>query len=193
MRLVVGLGNPGPRYTHTRHNIGALVVARASERWAIPLTRAEAAWWGKGNLDSQDVVLAAPVAWMNRSGPVVNALLMHHVASPADVIVVHDDLDLPLGRLRIKRTGGAGGHNGVLSIVSALETRHFWRLKIGIGRPAPHENPAEYVLCPFSQDELSSLDQILDRAAEALACFVVEGSESAMNRYNVRTETSAED
>ncbi len=187
MRLVVGLGNPGPRYTFTRHNIGALALERAAERWAIPWAKAAHVRWGQGRLGAADVLLARPVAWMNASGPVVKALLDYHGASLQDLVVVHDDLDLELGRLRIKRDGGAGGHNGVLSLLTALGSEQFCRLKIGIGSPVPDEDPADYVLSPFPQDLLPRVDAVLDRAASALECLLVEGVEAAMNRFNVRT------
>lgn len=186
MRLVVGLGNPGAQYTFTRHNIGALVLAKAADRWAVSWSKDDHARWGSGRLGLVAVIVATPLVWMNQSGPVVQALLDHHGISPQDLVVVHDDLDLPLGRLRIKRSGGAGGHKGILSIIDALATQEFCRLKIGIGIPTPGEDPADYVLSPFSRDELARVETILERAAEALECLLTEGLDAAMNRFNVR-------
>ena len=130
--------------------------------------------------------MAAPLAWMNQTGPAVKALLEEWALTPQDLIVVHDDLDLDLGRLRIKSGGGAGGHNGILSILTALDTNEFCRLKIGIGRPAPGEEAAEYVLAPFTPEEAAVLDEVLGQAVQALESLVTEGVAAAMNRFNVR-------
>ncbi len=187
MRLVVGLGNPVARYTFTPHNIGALTLDRAAEQWAIPWNQAPDGRWGRGRLGAVEVILATSFAWMNESGPVVKALLEHHGASPQDLVVVYDDLDLELGRIRIKRDGGAGGHKGILSLLTALGTDQFFRLKIGIGNPGPGEDPTDYVLSPFPQDLLPRIDAVLERAVSALDCLLVEGVDAAMNRFNVRT------
>lgn len=137
-----------------------------------------------------DIILALPLAWMNQTGPAVKVLLDEAALAPGDLVIVHDDLDLEPGRLRVKRNGGTGGHNGILSILTTLETDQFDRLKIGIGRPAPGGEPAEYVLSPFMSDELASIESAVDQAIVALECLVTEGVETAMNRFNVRpTET----
>ena len=139
-----------------------------------------------GRVGTCDVVLATPIEWMNRTGPIVKALVDEWAVPSQDLIVIHDDLDLELGRLRIKRNGGAGGHNGILSVTSALETNAFHRLKLGIGRPAPGMDPADYVLDPFAASEAEALDQMLGQAILALECFVTDGPATAMNRFNVR-------
>jgi PTH1 family peptidyl-tRNA hydrolase len=133
-----------------------------------------------------EVALAIPQTWMNQSGAAVAELLARLGCAPRDLVVVHDDLDMEPGRLRIKRDGGAGGHNGLLSILAELNTDQFSRLKIGIGRPAPGVDPADYVLELFTQDETAVIDVAMDRAVEALQCLVVEGPDAAMNRYHVR-------
>lgn len=184
MRLIVGLGNPGGEYALTRHNIGVRAVERASARWSIPLSLREAVRRGSGQLGAVEVTLAAPLTWMNQSGPAVKGLLDALALLPPDLIVVHDDLDLPLGRLRIKRRGGAGGHNGILSLFTFLGTDEFPRLKFGVGRPAPGQDPAEYVLSPFSAEELAAVEAAMDRAVDALHCVLVEGLDAAMNRFN---------
>lgn len=135
-------------------------------------------------LGTAEVTLAAPLAWMNQSGPVVKDLLDALALSPSDLIVIHDDLDLPLGRLRIKQRGGPGGHNGILSLLTVLNTDEFPRLKFGIGRPASDQDPAEYVLSPFATEEAAAVEAAMDRAVEALHCMVVDGLPTAMNRYN---------
>lgn len=190
MRLIVGLGNPGARYAPTRHNVGWRVLERAAARWRIHLAGGTPgclpALWGRGRVGEAEVALGAPLAWMNETGPVVKALLEEWALTPPDLIVVHDDLDLDLGRLRIKQAGGAGGHNGIFSLLSALDTSEFCRLKIGIGRPAPGEDAAEYVLAPFAPEEEAVLDGVLDQAVLALESLVTEGVAAAMNRFNVR-------
>lgn len=186
MRLLVGLGNPGKTYARTRHNVGMWVVERAAVRWSIPLFPRGVGQRGSGRLGSENVELAGLLDWMNLSGPPVKGLLRELQLTPDDLIVVHDDLDLELGRLRIKQTGGAGGHNGVKSIMEALGTPRFVRLKIGIGRPSPGQDSAEYVLEPFSKDDWHVLDPCLDRAVNALECLITRGTAAAMNRFNVR-------
>lgn len=189
MRLVVGLGNPGAQYALTRHNIGALALAKAADQWAISWSNGDHVRWGRGRVGCADVIVALPLAWMNQSGLVVRSLIDHHAVSSEDLVVVHDDLDLPLGRLRLKQNGGAGGHNGVLSIITALATQEFCRVKIGIGHPGPGEDPADYVLSPFPRDELEKVESMLERAVQALECLLLEGIEAAMNHFNVRQES----
>lgn len=188
MRLIVGLGNPGERYARTRHNVGHQALDRAAVRWKVAFKPRRGARLGHGQIGPSDarqgVALAAPLAWMNQAGPAVKVLLEELALSAQDLIVVHDDLDLPLGRLRIKRRGGSGGHNGILSIISALETEAFCRLKLGIGRPGSGVEPADYVLSPFSPEEALRLDTVLDHTVQALECLVVEGIAVAMNRFN---------
>jgi PTH1 family peptidyl-tRNA hydrolase len=193
LRLIVGLGNPGERYAVTRHNIGARLLERAAVRWSIDLRLKQSARSGRGRVGSADVVLYASLTWMNQTGPAVKALLAELALSPEDLVIVHDDLDLELGRLRIKRNGGSGGHNGILSILTALETNEFCRLKIGIGRPALGQDAEEYVLLPFGPEEITLLDESLDRAVLALECLVAEGVTVAMNRFNVRLQGEQEE
>jgi len=197
LRLIVGLGNPGGRYAATRHNVGWLALDRAAARWAVHIEATAparlSARWGRGQVKSAEVALATPLAWMNQTGPAVKALLEEWALTPQDLIVVHDDLDLDLGRLRIKSGGGAGGHNGILSILTALDTNEFCRLKIGIGRPAPGEEAADYVLAPFTREEAAVLDEVLDQGVLALESLVTEGVAMAMNRFNVRPRDTEEE
>ncbi|MGH7236885.1 MAG: aminoacyl-tRNA hydrolase [Nitrospiraceae bacterium] len=192
MRLIVGLGNPDERYALTRHNIGVRVLELAAARWSVNLGPAGRARSGKGRVGSVEVRLSAPLTWMNETGPAVKALLEELTLSPRDLVVIHDDLDLELGRLRIKRNGGSGGHNGILSILTALETDEFCRLKVGVGRPAPGEDPAEFVLSPFLREETPRIEAGLERAVAALDVLVADGVESAMNRFNMRDEPKSE-
>lgn len=186
MRLIVGLGNPGARYAATRHNIGTSVLLRAAEAWAFKWRQADDRRVGRGRVGGVEVLLGIDLAWMNHSGPAVKALLEEAGLSPEDLVVVHDDLDLPLGRIRIKQRGGAGGHRGVLSILAALESDEFCRLKVGIGSSPPEQDPANYVLSPLSPDELKTLDVTLERCVSALETLITEGVEAAMNRFNPR-------
>jgi peptidyl-tRNA hydrolase, PTH1 family len=189
LRVIVGLGNPGDRYARTRHNIGARVIERASAQWSIPLKTVGSARLGTGLVGPSDrqveVTLATPHTWMNQSGTAVSELLARSGCGSRDLTVVHDDLDMEPGRLRLKRSGGAGGHNGVSSIIAELNSDQFCRLKLGIGRPAPGEDPADYVLEPFTQDEATVLEASVEQAVQALECLMVEGIDAAMNKFNV--------
>ncbi len=188
MRLIVGLGNPGVRYAVTRHNVGASVLLKAAERWSFRWRPSGDARWGRGRVGDVEVLLAIDLAWMNQSGPAVKALLEQAGSSGEDLVVVHDDLDLPLGRIRIKQHGGAGGHRGVLSILTSIESDAFCRLKVGIGSSPPEQDPADYVLSSFFPDELQVLDATLERCVSALESLLTEGVEAAMNRFNVKEQ-----
>lgn len=193
MRLIVGLGNPGIAYAKTRHNVGMRVVERAAVRWSIRLATRGTTQRGSGRLGSEVLELAGTLDWMNVTGPPLKGLLREFKLTADDLIVIHDDLDLEPGRLRIKQAGGDGGHNGIKSIIEALDTQQFVRLKIGIGRPAPHRDSADYVLEPFTNDELEVLTPCLDRAVDALECLIHRGTITAMNQFNVREKPTEED
>ena len=180
----MGLGNPGRTYQHTRHNLGWKVLEHAAYRWGIPLTRQGQALQGQGTVCESSVLLALPLTWMNQTGEVVHSLLQDRNLTSSNLILVYDDLDLPLGVLRIKTQGGPGGHNGLRSVLFSLETEHFCRLKLGIGRPPDQEDPADYVLAPFSADESALLNARLPSAVDALECIVDEGIPAAMNRFH---------
>jgi PTH1 family peptidyl-tRNA hydrolase len=186
VRLILGLGNPGKAYAQTRHNIGVWVVERAAARWSLRLIPRGTAQRGSGRLGSELIELAGTLDWMNVSGPPLKGLLREFKLTAEDLVVIHDDLDLEPGRLRIKQAGGDGGHNGIKSIVEALGTTQFLRLKIGIGRPAPGQDSAEYVLERFTDDERRVLEPCLERAVDALECLIHRGTSVAMNQFNVR-------
>ncbi|MHB8070131.1 MAG: aminoacyl-tRNA hydrolase [Desulfobaccales bacterium] len=183
--LVVGLGNPGPQYAWTRHNLGFLVVAALAEHWRLPLSRSTLdANWGQGRVGGETVVLAQPATFMNLSGRAVTRLLAYFKFGPAALVVVHDDLDVPFGRLKVVERGGPGGHKGVLSIINALDTEEFIRVKLGIGRP-PAEMPTEnYVLSHFSREEEEAVAGLVERGAGAVDCLVREGLHAAQNRFH---------
>ncbi|MDD5643382.1 MAG: aminoacyl-tRNA hydrolase, partial [Syntrophales bacterium] len=178
--LVVGLGNPGPQYAWTRHNLGFMVTAALAEDWGIPLTRSTlGATWGQGRVGGKTVVLAQPATYMNLSGRAVTRLLAYFKLTPATLVVVHDDLDVPLGRLKIVERGGPGGHRGVLSIINALDTEEFLRVKLGIGRPPPKMPGENFVLSPFAREEEETVAALVERAAQAVDCLVREGLKAA--------------
>jgi len=184
--LVVGLGNPGPRYEATRHNMGFLVVDQLASRCS------DAARWrqtcgsftAEGRVGVGSVLLAKPQTFMNRSGEALRQLVASTGLSPDQMVVVHDDLDLPFGRLRIRTGGGAGGHKGIRSAVECLGTGDFLRLKVGIGRPEVPGEVVEFVLSPFRSEEQSALPELLCRAADAVESVIVEGPSRAMNRFH---------
>jgi PTH1 family peptidyl-tRNA hydrolase len=183
MWVIVGLGNPGAEHAQTRHNAGFLVVDALARRWNIALRRTGAALRsGRGCVGSQPVTLAEPQTFMNCSG-VALAQLPREVDDT--VVVVYDDLDLPVGQLRIRRGGGSGGHRGVASIVEQIGPACA-RLRVGIGRPPVGLDPADYVLAPLSAAELNALRASVERAADAVECLVSDGLKTAMNRFNGR-------
>jgi len=193
LRLIVGLGNPGASYAQTRHNAGMWALERAAVRWSIRLTKKGTALRGSGRLGSQSIELAGTLDFMNVTGPPLKGLLRELQLTPDDLILVHDDLDLEPGRLRIKLAGGHGGHNGIKSIVEALGTSQFVRLKIGIGRPAPRQDSADYVLEPVTKEELEVIEPCLERAVDALEVLLHRGVAVAMNQFNVRERETAEE
>lgn len=186
MRLIVGLGNPGAAYAQTRHNVGMWVIERAAARWSIRLAKRGMAHRGSGRLGSELFELAGTLDWMNITGPPLKGLLREFSVTADDLILVHDDLDLDLGRLRIKQAGGHGGHNGIKSVIDAIGTAQVVRVKIGIGRPAPHQDSADYVLQAFTREEIEVLNPCLDLAVDALECLIHQGVSAAMNQFNVR-------
>lgn len=183
--LIVGLGNPGTRYAATRHNAGFLVVDLLAERMGARFkshrNRCEIV---EGRLGAAAVVLAKPMSFMNDSGgPVVNAARFFKVPL-GRIAVVHDDLDLPFGSLRLRRGGGAGGHNGLRSTSSALGSQDYARVRFGIGRPPGRQDPADYVLREFAMSERKELSYLIDRAADAAEMLVADGLEAAQNAYH---------
>lgn len=186
MRLIVGLGNPGADYAQTLHNAGCWVIERAAARWGIKLHRRGVSLVGSGRLGSELVELAGCLDWMNVSGPPLKGLLRKFELSPDHLILIHDDLDLEPGRLRIKQAGGHGGHKGIKSVVDALGTPQFVRLKIGIGRPAPGQDAADYVLEAVNRETRNQIEPCLERAVDALECLIHRGVSVAMNQFNTR-------
>lgn len=185
MKLIVGLGNPGSRHERTRHNLGFLVIDRLAAQNRIELGKMFCdALVGEGLLENERVVLAKPQTYMNRSGESVAALGREYGIGPEELIVINDDLDLPFGRIRIRPSGSAGGHRGLVSIMEKLAGAQFHRVRIGIGRPPEGLESADYVLEPFNAAESEGLDEIVARSAESVSCLVRDGVERAMASYN---------
>ena len=186
--LVVGLGNPGPAYRGNRHNVGFLVLdllaERVGGRFSKHKARADVVEGRLGLPPAPRVVLAEPRSYMNEAGGPVAGLCGFYKVPVEQLVVVHDELDLPYGTLRLKRGGGDNGHNGLRSITRSLGSREYLRVRFGIGRPPGRMDPADYVLRDFSAAERKDLDFHLDRAADAVETLVRDGLESAQNRYN---------
>jgi PTH1 family peptidyl-tRNA hydrolase len=183
--LIVGLGNPGAQYRHNRHNVGFMLADRLAERLGVKFTRLESkALVTKGEYLGRRVVLAKPHTFMNLSGQPVGALSRFYKVPVENLLVAYDDVDLPLGTLRMRPGGGSAGQKGMTSIIERLGTQEFPRLRLGIGRPPGRMEAADYVLQDFSAGEMELLKLTLDRAAEAALVFVAEGLEAAMNKYN---------
>ena len=185
MKLVVGLGNPGKKYERTRHNIGFLIIDHIASQNEIKVSTSRCnALVGEWSSRGDKIVFAKPQTYMNRSGESVKALMRWFHATPDDVVVVYDDLDLPFGRIRIRAKGSAGGHRGVASIMESLAGAPFCRVRVGIGRPPTGMDPADYVLEPFSAQEIAELDDVVSRAVQALMCLLQEGNQRAMAQFN---------
>jgi len=185
VKIIAGLGNPGVQYEWTRHNVGFRVVDRLAETYHLNLSRRGfSSHYATGWIDSEKVIVLKPMTFMNRSGEAVQKVLSFFDTEMEDLIVIHDDLDLPFGALRFKRMGGDGGHQGVRSIIESIGGNTFPRLKVGIGRPPRGIEAAQYVLNPFDAIERSQLDKVLSESMEALALLLREGVSAAMNRYH---------
>ena len=189
--LVVGLGNPGPGYAGNRHNVGAMVLdelaARAGTRLSPGKGARARALSGEGRLAGRRVVLARPTTYMNESGGPVRGLLDYHHLPVADLVVVHDELDIPFAAVRLKRGGGEGGHNGLRSISRATGTRDYLRVRVGIGRPPGRQDPADFVLRDFSATERKELDLLVADAADAAELLLERGLDAAQNLVHPRT------
>jgi PTH1 family peptidyl-tRNA hydrolase len=185
LRLVVGLGNPGKTYSKTRHNAGFMVVDKISDDFSIALEKRKFdARFGIGVVNDVKIVLAKPMAYMNRSGPQIQKIAGYFRILCEDILVVHDDIDLVFGRLKIKEKGGDGGHRGVRSIIDAFGGGDFTRLRIGVGRPDAERGASDYVLGKFSLEESKVLSQIITTAKDAIVTILCKGTKEGMNRFN---------
>ena len=193
MKLIVGLGNPGREYAHNHHNIGFMCLNHLARAHGIPLDKKQGqARTGSGNIAGNKVVLARPQTYMNLSGESVSRLINKFKVSPEDLLVIHDDLDLPLGKIRLRHGGGSGGHKGIDSIISCLGNRDFYRIRVGIGRPDTVNGSLQdggteiidYVLSDFTPDEKKIITKVIPEVTEAILCLLNEGLTAAMNKYN---------
>lgn len=183
--LIVGLGNPGRQYAGNRHNVGFMVVSRLAEKLGETFKRVESnALVVKANHRGMRLILAKPQTYMNGSGNAVRSLLRFYKIPPQQLLVVFDDVDLPLEMLRLRAEGGSGGQKGMQSIIEQLDSEAFPRLRVGIGRPPGRMEAADYVLQNFSKSEQELLELTLNRAVEAILTFVTDGLDKAMNLYN---------
>lgn len=187
MKLIVGLGNPGVKYAATRHNIGFMVAERLAAASGIALKKkGHQGLYGVGKIAGCETLILLPQTFMNRSGVSVNSALKSLGAQPGDLVVVHDEIDLPFGQVRIKAGGGHGGHNGIRSICDAIGSRDFVRIRVGVGRPPGEGDVSGYVLGPFGAAEKKCLDDVLDGSTEAIIALLVKGEQAAMNDFNNR-------
>jgi len=186
MWLIVGLGNPGKRYQETRHNIGFMVLEALADRYNIPLKPDRfQSITGQGSIEDQPVVLVLPQTYMNLSGQAVAPLSERHQVTPSNILVIHDELDLPFGLLRLKKGGGDGGHRGIRSISGELENKNYLRLRFGIDRPDdPQEEIVDFVLDPFSETEQQVLSEYITRGVKLIRDCCIEGVGPAMNLWH---------
>ena len=189
--LVVGLGNPGSSYAGNRHNVGAMVLDELAARAGVKLSPGKGkrarTLIGEGRLAGRRVVLARPTAYMNESGGPVRGLLDYHSIPPTDLVVLHDELDIPFASVRLKRGGGEGGHNGLRSITRSTGTKDYLRVRVGIGRPPGRQDPADFVLKDFSATERKELELLVAEAADATEELLAQGLEAAQNVVHPRT------
>ena len=191
MKVIVGLGNPGPKYGLTKHNVGFMLVNALAEKLGI----SETEWKDKfealvaeTRIGTEKVLLVKPMTYMNDSGRAVGPLLSWYKLEPEDLVVVHDDMDIPAGTIRIRKKGSAGGHNGIKSLLAHVGDEHFTRVRIGIGRPLPGWSVIDHVLAPFPSEDVPKIREAIEYLLPAVETIVTEGTDLAMNKYNPRKQ-----
>lgn len=185
VKIIAGLGNPGAQYARTRHNLGFEVVDELARRLSVRLDREKhQGKFAEAVYERQKLLLVEPMTFMNRSGDCLAALARNKVQSPADILVVVDEVNLPLGRIRLRAEGSAGGHNGLKSIVERLGTQDFPRLRMGVGDSRAAGDLSEHVLGKFRPEEFASVREMIERSVDAVLCWVSEGLGPAMTRFN---------
>jgi PTH1 family peptidyl-tRNA hydrolase len=183
--VIIGLGNPGRRYAKTRHNVGFFFIKRLARRWEVKLKKRKfAAKIAEVKINEEKLVLAQPQLYMNQSGSAVMRILEGYEISPENIIVVYDDLDIPLGQIRVRKEGSGGTHKGMRSIIQEIGTQSFPRIRVGIGPVADREEATRFVLSPFTEEEIPILEKSLAKAQEALEMILAGRIERAMNEFN---------
>ena len=183
--VIVGLGNPGSEYSDTRHNAGFWCIEALAKRHAIALERRNrSVTVGEGEIEDLRVVLVKPRTYVNRSGAAIDYLTARYAAPVDKLLIVCDDINLPPGRLRLRRKGSAGGHNGIKSVIEAAGSQEFPRLRIGVGRPPDGTGQVEHVIGPMDSQDRQVVDEAVGRASEAIECLLIEGMDEAMSRFN---------
>ena len=183
--VIVGLGNPGPEYAGTRHNAGFWCIDALAKKHGITLERRNrSAIVGEGEIEDLRVILVKPRTFVNRSGAAINYLTARYAAPIDKLLIVCDDINLPPGKLRMRRKGSAGGHNGIKSVIEAAGSQGFLRLRIGVGRPPEGTGQIEHVIGPMDSQDREVVDEAVERAAEAIKCLLTEGIDEAMSRFN---------
>lgn len=191
MMVVVGLGNPGKQYTHTKHNVGFLTLDAVGARVGIEIKKNKfQSLSGEAVIEGKKVLLLKPQTYMNRSGEAVSSACDFYKVPPENIIVVHDEMDLALGRIMIKPSGGSAGNNGIKSIIAHLGTKDFIRVRIGIGKPRGESDGANHVLSNFSKSERKMVEDSIKTASDAIIDIIGGGPEKAMNKYNVRSKNN---
>lgn len=185
MYLVAGLGNPGKKYIKNRHNVGFMAIEQLAEENNIAINKTKfSSLYGKGSIEKKEVILIKPQTYMNLSGTSIVQFLKWHKIKPEKLIVLYDDMDLPLGKIRIRPNGRSGGHNGLKSIIETINTQEFIRIRIGIDKPPPKVSPEKYVLMNFNKGEIEFIESGISAALNAIHCILKEGIDKAMNKYN---------
>ena len=189
MKIIAGLGNPGPQYMHTKHNAGFLFLDRFASQMGIEDWRERFhALVAEGWIGAEKVLLMKPMTYMNESGSAVGPMLDWYKLAPEDLLVVHDDMDLPPGMIRLRAQGSAGGHNGVKSIIAHIHSEKFCHVRIGIGRPLPQWSVIDHVLAPFQEEDVPKIREAIDALVPAVECAIRDGIEAAMSRYNPKRQ-----
>ncbi|MDQ0220898.1 aminoacyl-tRNA hydrolase [Peribacillus cavernae] len=185
MKIFVGLGNPGKQYNQTRHNIGFEVIDELSKKWDIPLDQAKhKGIYGTGTAGGEKILLLKPLTYMNLSGESIAAVMNFFKASIEDVVILYDDLDLPVGKIRLRQKGSAGGHNGIKSTIAHLGSQEFNRIRIGIGRPVGRMSVTDYVLGRFSKEEWGEMGNVIEKCTKACGESAQRPFLQVMNEYN---------